>query len=328
MAGELLQVQDLSVRFHLEKGYVDAVNHVSFDVKRGSSFGIVGESGSGKSVTALTIMGLLPTPPARVESGKVLFDGQDLLQKRKEEIRKYRGKRIAMIYQDPMTSLNPVLRVGFQIAESLIQHDGLPRQRAEERAVELLRATGIPEPERRSRAFPHQLSGGMRQRVMIAMALATNPDILIADEPTTALDVITQAQIIDLLKTLQRSRNMTVVLITHDLGIIAEFCSDVLVMYAGHGMEYGTAREIFADPQHPYTKGLLNSITRVDTEVDRLPSIKGEIPDLTNPPAGCRFHPRCPLVFDRCRTEEPAVFHLQGDRLSKCWLSENGGSKN
>ncbi len=327
MGGELLQVQDLSVRFHLEKGYVDAVNHVSFDVKRGSSFGIVGESGSGKSVTALTIMGLLPTPPARVESGKILFDGQDLLQKKKEDIRRYRGKRISMIYQDPMTSLNPVFRVGFQIAESLMQHDGIPRQEAEQRAVELLRATGIPEPERRSRAFPHQLSGGMRQRVMIAMALATNPDILIADEPTTALDVITQAQIIDLLKTLQRSRNMTVVLITHDLGIIAEFCSDVLVMYAGHGMEFGTAREIFGDPQHPYTKGLLNSITRVDAEVDRLPSLKGEIPDLTRPPSGCRFHPRCPLVFDRCRNEEPPIFRLQGDRSSKCWLSENGGSR-
>lgn len=327
MSGELLQVQDLSVRFYLEKGYVDAVNHVSFEVKRGSSFGIVGESGSGKSVTALTIMGLLQTPPARVESGRIVFDGEDLLQKKKEDIRRYRGKRIAMIYQDPMTSLNPVFRVGFQIAESLMQHDGLPRQQAEQRAVELLRATGIPEPERRSRAFPHQLSGGMRQRVMIAMALATNPDILIADEPTTALDVITQAQIIDLLKTLQRSRNMTVVLITHDLGIIAEFCSDVLVMYAGHGMEYGTAREIFGDPQHPYTKGLLNSITRVDTEVDRLPSINGEIPDLTRPPSGCRFHPRCPLVFERCRNEEPPNFRLQGDRSSKCWLSEDGGSR-
>jgi oligopeptide transport system ATP-binding protein len=326
MGDELLRVEDLSVRFYTEKGFVDAVNHFSFGVRKGSAFGIVGESGSGKSVTALTIMGLLPSPPARVESGRILFAGDDLLRKKKDEMRKYRGKRIAMIYQDPMTSLNPVLRVGFQIAETLIQHEGLPRQRAEEKAVGLLESTGISEPEKRARAFPHQLSGGMRQRVMIAMALATNPDMLIADEPTTALDVITQAQIIELLKALQKSRNMTVILITHDLGIIAEFCNEVVVMYAGHGMEYGSAREIFGDPQHPYTKGLLNSITRIDTEAEKLPSIRGEIPDLSHPPRGCRFHPRCPYVFDRCETEEPPPFPLAGGRYSKCWLSGPNGS--
>ena len=321
MAEELLRVEDLSVRFYMEKGFVDAVNHVSFGVKKGSAFGIVGESGSGKSVTALTVMGLLPRPPARVESGRILFEGEDLLRKTGEEMRRYRGKKIAMIYQDPMSSLNPVLRVGFQIAETLIQHEGLPRQQAEQKAVELLEATGIPEPAKRSRSFPHQLSGGMRQRVMIAMALATNPDILIADEPTTALDVITQAQIMELLKELQERRKMTVILITHELGIVAELCTDVVVMYAGHGMEFGSAKEIFGDPQHPYTKGLLSSITRIDTDVEKLPSIAGEIPDLSHPPPGCRFHPRCPYVFDRCRAEEPPAFDLGGERFSKCWLS-------
>ncbi len=320
----MLHVEDLSVRFYLEGGFVDAVNRLSFTVQKGSTFGIVGESGSGKSVTAMTVMGLLPSPPGKVESGKVMFDGENLLGKTRDEMRKYRGKRMTMIYQDPLTSLNPVLRVGFQIAETLIVHDKMPRQRAEERAVELMEATGISEPEKRARAFPHQLSGGMRQRVMIAMALATNPDLLIADEPTTALDVITQAQILDLLKMLQTQRNMTVILITHDLGLIADFCSDVLVMYAGHGMEFGKAEDIFGHPQHPYTESLLNSITRVDTDVVKLPSIAGEIPDLFRPPRGCRFHPRCPLAFDRCKVEEPPPFPVGAGRFSKCWLSEGG----
>jgi oligopeptide/dipeptide ABC transporter ATP-binding protein len=322
MTSELLRIENLSVRFYLERGFLDAVNHLSFSVKKGSTFGIVGESGSGKTVTALTIMGLLPRPPGNVESGKILFGGEDMLEKTNNEMREYRGKRIAMIYQDPMTSLNPVLRVGFQIAETLIVHDRMPIQRAEKQAIQLMTATGISEPEERARAYPHQLSGGMKQRVMIAMALATNPELLIADEPTTALDVITQAQILDLLRSLQRERNMTVILITHDLGIIAEFCNDVLVMYAGHGMEYGTARDIFADPQHPYTSGLLNSITRIDADVEKLAVIPGEIPDLTQPPRACRFHPRCPCVFDKCKAEEPPSFSLKNDRFSKCWLSE------
>jgi len=314
------------VRFHLESGSVDAVNHLSFSVKKGSTFGIVGESGSGKTVTALTIMGLLPSPPGRVESGKVLFGGENLLTKPRDEMQDYRGKKIGMIYQDPMTSLNPVLRVGFQIAETLIVHKGMIRKRAEEKAIELMTATGISESSKRARAFPHQLSGGMRQRVMIAMALATNPDLLIADEPTTALDVITQAQILELLKSLQKELNMTVILITHDLGIIAEFCNESLVMYAGHGMEYGTTKEIFADPQHPYTRALLNSITRIDTDVEKLPSIAGEIPNLVNPPTGCRFHPRCPHVFEKCKSREPPPFSLAGGRFSKCWLYEPGKS--
>jgi oligopeptide/dipeptide ABC transporter ATP-binding protein len=322
--GAVLAVEDLTVQFYLSSGIVSAVNHLSFDVKKGTNFGIVGESGSGKTVTALTIMGLVSMPPARADSGRILFDGEDLLKKTPEEMRSIRGKRISMIYQDPMTSLNPVLRVGFQIAESIMVHDKIPRKEANAKAVSLMTAVGIPEPEKRAKAFPHQFSGGMRQRIMIAMALSTDPEVLIADEPTTALDVITQAQILALLKTLQKERNMTVILITHDLGIVAEFCDEVLVMYAGAGMEKGTTREIFSSPQHPYTRGLLESITRVDKDIRRLNSIPGEIPNLMSPPKGCRFHPRCQFVFQKCKTEEPSEFIMPEGGFSKCWLSETG----
>ncbi|HYB04872.1 MAG TPA: ABC transporter ATP-binding protein [Nitrososphaerales archaeon] len=318
----LLSVEDLSVKFYLSSGTISAVNHLSFSVRKGTNFGIVGESGSGKSVTALTIMRLVAIPPAKVDSGRIVFDGEDLLKKSPDEMRSVRGKRIAMIYQDPMTSLNPVLRVGFQIAESVMVHEKVPRKEAYEKAIQLMHAVGIPEPEKRARAFPHQFSGGMRQRIMIAMALSTDPEILIADEPTTALDVITQAQILSLMKSLQRQRNMTVILITHDLGIVAEFCEEVLVMYAGAGMEHGTTSEIFSNPKHPYTKGLLQSITRVDRDISRLKSIPGEIPNLMSPPGGCRFHPRCTFVFPKCMTDEPKEFVLSGGRFSKCWLSE------
>ncbi len=313
----------------MQAGVVSAVNHLSFDVNKGTNFGIVGESGSGKTVTALTMMGLVPIPPARVDSGRIIFDhDEDLLKKSPEQMREIRGKRIAMIYQDPMTSLNPVLRVGFQIAESIVVHDKVRRNEAYEKAIQLMEAVGIPEPRKRARAYPHQFSGGMRQRIMIAMALSTDPEILIADEPTTALDVITQAQILSLLKNLQKQRNMTVILITHDLGIVAEFCDEVLVMYAGVGMEQGTTREIFENPKHPYTKGLLSSITRVDKDISRLNSIPGEIPNLMIPPGGCRFHPRCQYAFQKCSLEEPGEFLVQGGGFSKCWLSEpaNRGS--
>lgn len=320
----LLSVDDLTVNFYLESGIVSAINHLSFKVNKGTSYGIVGESGSGKTVTALTIMGLLASPPGRVDSGEILLNGKNLLSMKSQEMREFRGDRITMIYQDPMTSLNPVLRVGFQIAEALIVHEGLPRQEAESKAIELMAATGIPDAGKRAREYPHQFSGGMRQRIMIAMALATKPDLVIADEPTTALDVITQAQILDLLRHLQREYGMSVILITHDLGIVAELCDEVLVMYAGHGLEHGSAKEIFLEPKHPYTRGLLESITRVDRDVKRLNSIPGTIPDMINAPQGCRFHPRCPRVFDKCLRQEPPAFKVENHRFCKCWLFETG----
>jgi oligopeptide/dipeptide ABC transporter ATP-binding protein len=317
-----MSVQDLTVRFYLGSGVVNAVEHLSFSIRRGVSFGIVGESGSGKTVTALTIMGLLPRPPGRIDSGKILYDGTDLLKLNAQEMRRIRGKRIAMVYQDPMTSLNPVLRVGFQIAETLMVHDKVSRNEADARAIELMDAMGIPEAKKRSKEYPHQFSGGMRQRIMIAMALATKPDLLIADEPTTALDVITQSQILSLLRDLELNHNLSVILITHDLGIVAQVCEEALVMYAGHGMELGTIRDIFSKPKHPYTKGLLESTTRADVEIKRLNSIPGTIPDLINPPAGCRFHPRCPVAEGRCSNQEPPTFSDGSDGYSKCWRSE------
>ena len=316
-------MHDLSVRFYLGAGVVNAVEHLSFNVRKGVSFGIVGESGSGKTVTALTIMGLLARPPGRVDSGAISYNGIDLLKLKDEEMRRIRGKSIAMVYQDPMTSLNPVLRVGFQIAETLMVHEKIPRHHAEVKAIELMESMGIPEAEKRAKEYPHQFSGGMRQRIMIAMALATNPDLLIADEPTTALDVITQSQILALLRELERKRNMTVILITHDLGIVAQVCEEVLVMYAGHGMERGSIREIFSNPKHPYTRGLLESTTRADRDIDRLRSIPGTIPDLINPPTGCRFQPRCPVAQVRCSTQEPPPFSDNADGYSKCWQSEH-----
>lgn len=319
----LMSVQDLSVRFYIGSGVVNAVEHLSFNVRKGVGFGIVGESGSGKTVTALTIMGLLSIPPGRVDSGKILFKGTNLLSNTQDQMRRLRGKSIAMIYQDPMTSLNPVLKVGFQIGEALTVHEKTPQREAEQRAVELMSAMGIPEAEKRAKEYPHQFSGGMRQRIMIAMALATKPDLLIADEPTTALDVITQSQILALLKDLQRKYNMTVILITHDLGIVAQVCDEAVVMYAGHGMELDSVQNIFAHPKHPYTRGLLDSTTRADKEIKRLTSIPGSIPDMINPPTGCRFHPRCPLADDKCAKEEPPAFPEGQGAYSKCWHSDH-----
>jgi oligopeptide/dipeptide ABC transporter ATP-binding protein len=318
----VISVQDLSVRFYLASGVVNAVENLSFNVRKGVGFGIVGESGSGKTVTALTIMGLLARPPGRIDSGKIMYNGTNLLTTSEEEMRRLRGKSIAMVYQDPMTSLNPVLRVGFQVAEALMVHEKIAQREAEARAVELMAAVGIPEAEKRAKEYPHQFSGGMRQRIMIAMALATKPDLLIADEPTTALDVITQSQILSLLGDLQRKHNMAVILITHDLGIVAQVCEEALVMYAGHGMELETVQNIFSHPKHPYTRGLLESTTRADKEIKRLTSIPGTIPDMMNPPTGCRFHPRCPLADKRCASQEPPAFPVGLDGYSKCWRSE------
>jgi oligopeptide/dipeptide ABC transporter ATP-binding protein len=318
----VISVQDLSVRFYLASGVVNAVENLSFNVRKGVGFGIVGESGSGKTVTALTIMGLLARPPGRIDSGKILYNGKNLLTTSQEDMRRLRGKSIAMVYQDPMTSLNPVLRVCFQIAEALMVHEKISQHEAEARAVELMSAVGIPDAEKRAKEYPHQFSGGMRQRIMIAMALATKPDLLIADEPTTALDVITQSQILALLEDLQRKHDMTVILVTHDLGIVAQLCDEALVMYAGHGMELNTVKDIFSHSKHPYTRGLLESTTRVDKEISRLSSIPGNIPDMIDPPTGCRFHPRCPLADNRCARQEPPAFLQVSGGYSKCWRSE------
>jgi len=311
----ILSVEDLSVRFATDGGTVQAVDGVSFDVAAGEILAIVGESGSGKSVTAQTVLGLTRAPNATI-TGSVRFDGQDLTALDDRRLRAVRGERIAMIFQDPMTSLNPVYRVGDQIAEMIRAHRDVSKREARERAVGLLASVGIPNPERRIRGYPHEFSGGMRQRVMIAMALALDPEVLIADEPTTALDVTVQAQILRLLEKLNAERGLSVVLITHDLGVVAEVADRVAVMYAGQIVEDASLDALFYDPQHPYTWGLLGSLARLDQpRPTRLAQIVGQPPSLASPPSGCRFAPRCPHVFDKC-SEPPPL--LDGNR---CWLA-------
>jgi oligopeptide/dipeptide ABC transporter ATP-binding protein len=310
----ILEVKELKVSFATDGGLVQAVDGISFELAEGEILAIVGESGSGKSVTAQTLMGLTRAPNARIE-GTVQFDGQDLIALPDEQLRSVRGKRIAMIFQDPMTSLNPVYRVGAQIVEMIRAHGDVSRREAGERAIELLRSVGIPNPERRVHDYPHEFSGGMRQRVMIAMALSLNPDVLIADEPTTALDVTVQAQILRLLDRLNRERGLAIVLITHDLGVVAELADRVAVMYAGQIVEDASLDDVFYDPQHPYTWGLLGSLARLDQPTPgRLAQITGQPPSLLTPPSGCRFAPRCPHVFDKCAQPPPLA---DGDR---CWL--------
>jgi peptide/nickel transport system ATP-binding protein len=322
VAEQLLEVDDLKVRFRTEDGVVRAVDGVSFGLERGKVLGIVGESGSGKSVTAMTILGLTRGVNASFE-GEVKYRGENLLHKSESELRRFRGNEIAMIFQDPMTSLNPVYRVGAQVSEVITTHEDVSKEVARRRAVQLLRQVGIPNPERRVDDYPHQFSGGMRQRAMIAMALANNPDILIADEPTTALDVTIQAQIIELIDKLKDEFNSSVILITHDLGVVAEIADEIAVMYAGRIVEFGSTRDIFYDPQHPYTWGLLGSIPRLDEErPDKLHSISGAPPSLINLPRGCKFRPRCPHAFDKC-IEEPALESRVDDprHLDRCWLT-------
>ncbi len=316
----LLEVKDLQTNFYSEDGVVRAVNGLSFDLEPGSTLGIVGESGSGKSVTSLSIMRLIPNPPGRIEGGSILFRGQELLTKSEAEMRKIRGHEIAMIFQDPMTSLNPVLTVGDQIAETVRLHLKLGRKEAMQRAVEMLRLVRIPSPEGRVHDYPHQFSGGMRQRVMIAMALSCDPSLLIADEPTTALDVTIQAQILDLMRELQERRNSAIILITHDLGVVAEICQRVLVMYAGNMVEYGTADQIFKDPKHPYTQGLLESVPRLDDrESKRLIPIEGQPPNLLRMPPGCAFAPRCKYRMPIC--DEPVPLYDFGEgHVARCFL--------
>ncbi|MEJ2214977.1 MAG: ABC transporter ATP-binding protein [Gemmatimonadota bacterium] len=317
----LLSVRDLRTWFHTDAGVARAVDGVSFDVGRGEVVGIVGESGCGKSVTSLSVMRLVPEPPGEIQPGsRVEFDGRDLLSLSAAGMRAVRGNDIAMVFQEPMTSLNPVQRVGAQVAEPLRVHRGLDRSAARERALELLAMVGIPSPEERIDDYPHQLSGGMRQRVMIASALACEPALLIADEPTTALDVTIQAQILELLLDLRDRLGMAVILITHDLGVIAETCDRVVVMYAGRVVEQAPARDLFLDPRHPYTQGLLEALPQLDRRQERLAVIPGAVPAPTAWPAGCRFHPRCRYAWDRCTAGEPELFPASSDHLDRCWL--------
>jgi peptide/nickel transport system ATP-binding protein len=322
MAERLLDVKGLKVRFATEDGTVHAVDGVDFELDRGKVLGIVGESGSGKSVTALTILGLTRDRNTRFE-GEVDYKGQNLLEMSESRLRDVRGNEIAMIFQDPMTSLNPVYNVGDQIVEAIMAHEGTTKKDARRRAVELLRQVGIPNAQQRASDYPHQFSGGMRQRAMIAMALSCNPDVLIADEPTTALDVTIQAQILELLANLRADFDSSVILITHDLGVVAEVADEIIVMYAGRVVERGSKRDVFYDPQHPYTWGLLGSIPRLDRpKPKKLHSIEGTPPSLINLPRGCKFRPRCPHAFEKCQ-EEPELKNRVEARghLDRCWLS-------
>jgi oligopeptide/dipeptide ABC transporter ATP-binding protein len=320
MSERLLEVKDLSVHFSTEDGVVRAVDGVSFDVERGKVLGIVGESGSGKSETAMTIMGLTRGINARFQ-GEVNYQGRNLLDLSDSEMQNYRGNEIGMIFQDPMTSLNPVYRIGEQISEAIRTHEKVDKRGAQKRAIELLRQVGIPNPESRVDDFPHQFSGGMRQRAMIAMALSCNPSILIADEPTTALDVTIQAQIVELISRLKDDFDSGVIMITHDLGVVADIADEIVVMYAGRVVERAATRDLFYDPQMPYTWGLLGSIPRLDRpRPDRLHSIKGAPPSLINMPEGCRFRPRCPHAFGRC-TEKPALEDRGAGHPDRCWLT-------
>lgn len=318
MSCSLLTVRNLKVCFDTECGTVAGVDGVSFDVKRGETLCIVGESGCGKSVTALSIMRLIPSPPGKIVQGEILFDGDTLLDKSELYMRHVRGNTISMIYQEPMTCLNPVLTIGEQVIEAIMVHERSGRREAYEKAIDILRRVGIPSAQMRLEEYPHQLSGGMRQRVMIAMALACNPKLLIADEPTTALDVTIQAQILDLMRTLQRDLGTSIMLITHDLGVVSEMADNVVVMYAGKVAEIGSVVDIFKRPLHPYTVGLLRSIPRLDDDSGRLQVIQGTVPNPGEMPKGCRFHPRCLHAEDICRTKEPPS-KVYESRHVNCW---------
>jgi oligopeptide/dipeptide ABC transporter ATP-binding protein len=318
----ILQVKNLVTAFDTESGRIRAVDDVSFEIKKQQTLGIVGESGCGKSVTALSIMRLLPKPTGIIESGRILFHGSDLVQLPVDKMHEIRGKRISMVFQEPMTSLNPVHRIGKQLGEVYRLHfSEMSENEIRQQSQELLQKVGIPEPEQRMEEYPHQLSGGMRQRVMIALALACKPDILIADEPTTALDVTIQAQILDLMQNLQSETGMAVMVITHDLGVIAETCEDVVVMYAGKVAETASAVELFKNPKHPYTQGLLDSIPRLETpRKTKLNIIKGIVPSLYELPSGCRFRNRCPHAMDICAGDPPPMISVGQDHLAACYL--------
>jgi peptide/nickel transport system ATP-binding protein len=315
----LLEVRDLRTDFYTDDGVFRAVDGVSFSIGKGRSLGIVGESGCGKSVTALSIMGLIPQPPGKIASGEIRFEGTDLLKLSAAAMRDLRGNQMAMIFQEPMTSLNPAFTIGDQIVEGLLRHQPLGRKAAREQALEMLRRVRIPSPESRYDDYPHHLSGGMRQRAMIAMALVCEPRLLIADEPTTALDVTIQAQILDLMRTLREETGTAIVLITHDLGVVAEFADDVVVMYAGRIVEQASVEALFADPQHPYTIGLLGSIPRLDLVQERLATIEGQVPMRLANITGCAFAPRCPFADARCREVAPPLTDVGNGHLAACW---------
>ena len=322
MTEPLLRIEDLRTHFFTDDGVVRAVDGVSYTLNARETLAVVGESGSGKSVTALSILGLFPSPPGRVVGGSIRFEGRELVGMPLDELRRIRGKSISMIFQEPMTSLNPVYTCGEQIIEAVMLHDRVDRRAARERAIEMLRLVGISLPEQRVDEYPHQMSGGMRQRVMIAMALACRPSILIADEPTTALDVTIQAQILELLERLQAELGMGVLLITHDLGVVAETADRVAVMYAGQVVESCDVRAAFQRTLHPYTAGLLASLPKLGEARETLRVIPGSVPNPLRFPGGCRFHPRCPLAEDRCRREEPPVLTFDGDHMTRCWRAD------
>ncbi len=317
-----MKVEDLKTYFYTEDGMVPAVDGATFHIDRGETLGVVGESGCGKSVSALSVMRLIPDPPGKIlEGSSIMFEGEELLTKRESAMRKIRGNDISMIFQEPMTSLNPVYTVGDQIMEAIILHQGMSEREARNRAIEMLKLVGISDPGQRVDEYPHQMSGGMRQRVMIAMALSCNPKMLIADEPTTALDVTIQAQILELMKGLKDELGMAIMLITHDLGVVAEMAERVVVMYAGKIVEEASVFDLFGEPQHPYTEGLMNSIPRLDRTGGRLHVIEGVVPNPLNMPVGCYFNPRCPYAMDICRSEQPRLLEMNGRRVA-CWLHD------
>lgn len=322
----LLEIQDLVIRFHTDDGVIEAVNGISLSLKAGETLGLVGETGAGKTTTALAIMGLVACPPGRIERGSIVFDGQDLSRLSKHEYRKLRGKEISMIFQDPMTALNPTMTVADQIAEAIRNHKRISKHAAKLEAIRMLETVRIP--AERAFEYPHQFSGGMKQRVVIAMALACNPRFLIADEPTTALDVTIQAQVLELMKKLKAQYQTAMVMITHDLGIVAEICDYVAIMYAGEVVEYGTREHIFNSTAHPYTKGLFACIPDIFTEQNELVPINGLTPDPTDLPQGCRFNPRCPYATERCRQEHPENVEIEPGHFVACHLINGGGNEN
>lgn len=321
----ILEIKNLHTYFYTDSGVIKSVDGVDIELREGTTLGIVGESGSGKSVTALSVMGLLMGTTGKVAEGEILFEGRDLTKLDDEERRKMRGEKISMIFQEPMTSLNPVMKIGDQITECILMHNNISKQEAWDMAVEMLKLTGVPRVERMMKEYPFQLSGGQRQRVMIAMALVCKPKILIADEPTTALDVTIQAQILDLMENLKQKTGTSILFITHDLGVVAEICDDVVVMYSGRVVEKGDVKSIFANPSHPYTRGLLASIPKLGECAEELESIPGNVPNPKYMPQGCKFAPRCSCAFDKCREEEPGFYDVGGGHMSRCWLCEKKG---